>query len=367
MKTLLSIVALTAALTASASVEQINEVDLPTRWQTGWVVGAGAGANAFHGEPRLRTSITDKVKPNYGAYLGKWMTPRLGFRVAYQGWRFKNCCGRRHTYHNFHLDAMLNALRSSSRWAVSPFVGGGVIRDASRGNTRFSLNYGILMNFKLTKRVNIDLELANAMTFNDFDGRGNGGFGRDNMPTLMAGLSFNIGREKGRRYKRPTLTEETIQRIINFEVDKAEEDTLAVDSVPVVEPIIEPIIEHRTDTVYVTKPCFEPGSQIGAAVYIFFKKNQSTTNLVDANLEEIVQVANENGYTIEVAGSADSATGTEERNLQLAGERADFVIRRIRELDSDVEIVRVNLGGTDEMETPELNRNVKIKLISPLE
>ncbi len=55
-----------------------------------WFVGAQGGASAFIGNPIGCGDLFDRIMPSFNAYVGKWITPAVGVRLAFQGFKYKN-------------------------------------------------------------------------------------------------------------------------------------------------------------------------------------------------------------------------------------------------------------------------------------
>ncbi len=80
------------------------------------------------------------------------------------------------------------------RWNLSPFLGVGLLHNATLGSNPFAFFYGLQGEYNLSRRVSFVMELSGMTTFQDFDGCGKAGRLRDNMLTLTAGFSFRIGK-----------------------------------------------------------------------------------------------------------------------------------------------------------------------------
>ena len=104
---------------------------------------------------------------------------------------------------------------------------------------------------------------------------------------------------------------------------------------------------------------------IGSPIFFFF--DLGTTNLTDSsqlvNLDEIVRVANQYGLAMRVTGAADSGTGTNEINLRLGNDRANYIISQLQKRGMGTSfITKINQGGIDRFNPGEANRHCKIEL-----
>ena len=100
-----------------------------------------------------------------------------------------------------HADFLWNVTNSfvkdhatTQRWGFIPYAGCGIIHNEDNGKSPFVINYGVLGQYRLTKRLAVNMELGGATTFRDYDGVGASNKFGDNLFTLSAGLTFNIGK-----------------------------------------------------------------------------------------------------------------------------------------------------------------------------
>ena len=100
-----------------------------------------------------------------------------------------------------HADFLWNVTNSfvkdhatTQRWGFIPYAGCGIIHNEDNGKSPFVINYGVIGQYRLTKRLAVNMELGGATTFRDFDGVGTSNKFGDNLFTLSAGLTFNIGK-----------------------------------------------------------------------------------------------------------------------------------------------------------------------------
>lgn len=106
-KMLLVAVGMVLAATRPASAQEqeivINEQELqplsPTYldgvhenagWDSNWFLSLQGGASAFLGKPVGHADLFDRFKPALVVSLGKWFTPQIGGRLAYQGLKLRD-------------------------------------------------------------------------------------------------------------------------------------------------------------------------------------------------------------------------------------------------------------------------------------
>ena len=91
MKRLFYVIAAAALLLASANVadaQQTRKVNSKEIFFKGdFFVGIGAGPSVYFGEQDRAMKFHHRIAPAMDVYLGKWIIPCLGIRVAYSGGR----------------------------------------------------------------------------------------------------------------------------------------------------------------------------------------------------------------------------------------------------------------------------------------
>ena len=195
----------------------LTNVSEAANWGKNWFVEVKGGASAFLGSPIGCGDVFDRLSPALQVGLGKWFTPAVGGRVAYQGMSFKNGEFKSMNYHFVHADFLYNLTSGIncndlglSRWDVIPYVGVGMIYNpdwystcaypgGASGSHPFAFSYGLECRYRLTNRMQVVGELSGMTTAKNFDGIGTSSKFGDNMLTLSAGLSFTLGKVGYRR------------------------------------------------------------------------------------------------------------------------------------------------------------------------
>ena len=179
----------------------LKEVAAPSAWSSNWFVGVSGGTSTFVGKPFGAGNLFDRMKPALAIEAGKWFTPEIGGRLSFQGFQFKDASMSVRDYKMVHADFLWNMSSSfatnhatTQRWGVIPYVGCGIIHNEDNCKSPFVINYGLIGQYRLTKRLAVNMELGGATTFRDFDGVGASNKFGDNLFTLSAGLTFNIGK-----------------------------------------------------------------------------------------------------------------------------------------------------------------------------
>ena len=169
-------------------------------WSGNWFVTLSGGASAFLGTPLGCNDLFGRIRPTYHVAVGKWFTPAIGARLNYQGMWMSDSESAGQNYHYVHADLIWNLLgrrygrQEQVRWNLSPFLGVGLLHNATNGRNPFAFSYGVQGQYNISRRVGFVMELSGTTTFQDFDGCGKAGRLGDNMLTLTAGFSFRLGK-----------------------------------------------------------------------------------------------------------------------------------------------------------------------------
>ena len=190
----------------------LKNVSEAANWGKNWFIEIKGGASAFLGTPIGCGDVFDRLSPALQVGLGKWFTPAVGGRVAYQGLSFKNGEFKSMDYHFIHADFLYNLTSGIncndiglSRWDVIPYLGVGMIYNPdwssacmcpghASGSHPFAFTYGLECRYRLNDRMHLVAELSGMTTAKNFDAVGSSSKFGDNMLTLSAGLSFTLGK-----------------------------------------------------------------------------------------------------------------------------------------------------------------------------
>lgn len=174
-------------------------------WKGHWFISAGAGVNVFVGSPLGCGDMFDRTEATYTFTVGKWFTPSIGGRIAFSGFQMKDACFETADYQSIHADFLWNLApyiyrnTQAPRWEFSPYVGLGIIHNDTKGRHPFAMSYGLKSGYRMTERLQLNLELGGTTTFRDFDGLGDSRKLGDNLFALTAGLSVTLGKTTWKR------------------------------------------------------------------------------------------------------------------------------------------------------------------------
>ncbi len=367
-------------------------------WKGNWFVSVSGGISAFVGTPMGCEDIFGRMQPALQVAAGKWFTPSIGARVAYQGFGLKFTDGditdRR--YYNVHADLMWNVVGMNRndelglhRWTVAPYVGSGVIHHEDNGKTHFALNYGVMAAYRLSRRLSVSMELSGLNTFQDFDGRGKERRFGDQMYTLSAGIAVSIGRVGWKRavdanpYRQQNeWLREYVNELLRRRGSGISDSTALTAKKDIGKnggdysglASLKARLAHKDWNGKGTAPQDTIAGQagggtklIGLPFYFFFKIN--TAELTDPsqlqNLINLARVAKTYNLSVYVDGAADSATGTEPVNDTLSEERAAYIARLLREQGVAEDVIRITAkGGIDRFSPIERNRHTRVMVKS---
>ena len=179
----------------------LKEVAVPSAWSSNWFVGVSGGTSTFVGKPFGAGNLFDRMKPSLAIEAGKWFIPEIGGRLSFQGFQFKDASMSVRDYKMVHADFLWNMSSSfatnhatTQRWGIIPYAGCGIIHNEDNGKSPFVINYGMMAQYQLSRRLSVNMELGGVTTFRNFDGKGASNKFGDNLFTLSAGLTFNVGK-----------------------------------------------------------------------------------------------------------------------------------------------------------------------------
>lgn len=393
------------------------------KWGQHWFFGIQGGASAFVGNPIGCGDLFDRIKPTWNVYIGKWITPGIGMRMALQGSQYKNSELMTTSFMLGHADLMWNVAElfrkpteSAPHWDLALYLGTGFVRGANSyteegiiRNFLFAATYGIYSRFNFNRRFFISADLGGFSTFRNFDGQGKPGKLCDNMPSLFAGLGINLGAPEWRHAVEASsyidqndqlltfvgqlkLSNEKLQSIHNmdmktineykkilrmeglmdkysyvFERDSLDEKNNYPGFLALKARIDQMEKQHKNTSRTIKQSEQEDDNQkiIDIPVYFFFQLGKAalTDDSQLINLDEIADVAKRHNLKIRIASAADRATGSEQNNGNLSIARANFIAQQLKLRGiKEEDIEEIALGGIAEHDNPKENRYSKVSL-----
>lgn len=320
-----------------------------------WFIGSGGGVNIF-----MNKGYEGKLAPSLDAGIGKWFTPSVGMRIGYQGlnsqvWAEEaGVLGRtrdidkdeylqKFGYMYIHGDFLLNASNALSGyketrfWNLVPYVHAGFYRSYGLDGADFSDNElaagaGLLHNLRLTERLDIIVDMRATVV----NGRVHQASGAALIPSVTMGMAMDlgwpgfvrtstiIGALEIANAERFVILEEAMAALEAANISLAAENSkLATKN----ENLTKKVSTLENQTVKSETNYFEGL----APATIYFNIGQSTLcekemKHLDFIAENIISKATEEtDIYITLMGSADSNTGSTNRNKHLSEARGKYI------------------------------------------
>lgn len=170
-------------------------------WDNNWFLSVKGGMSAFTGKPVGHGDFFDRKKPLLNISAGKWFTPFIGGRLAYQGLQLIDSDIESRSYQNVHADFLYNiaahfkkSYDELPKWDLIPYAGCGIIRNNYTHQKPFAISYGIIGRYRLADRLHVSAEIGATTTWQDFDGKGAPNKLGDHLLQASIGLDFTIGK-----------------------------------------------------------------------------------------------------------------------------------------------------------------------------
>jgi len=387
-----------------------------------WFIGVQGGYSSFVGKPVGCGDFFDRGCPSFNGYVGKWFTPSVGARVAFQGLKFCDSGLTKQDYQLLHADLMYNManwFRKPSdklpHWDFSPYVGAGIAHgkdivygDGSKERRLdFALTYGIQVRYRVGRNFHFAGEVGGFTTFADFDGNGSRGQFGENLFSASLGIGITLGNPKWKhpidanpfiaqsdylldyisrleasnrayrnRYNIDTETIAELKKILKLEGLLVKYGHLFGD-VKAGRSNYKGLLALRArlnnagfDTPSSSFNDEENPNLITVPIYFFFKLGEAelTDNSQLINLDELAKVVKRHNMRVQVVGAADSATGNEELNDELSQKRTQFITEQLKQRGvSEDNMYQRSLGGINEFNAPESNRYSKVAICLELD
>ena len=365
----------------------LKEPVIGSPWSRNWFASISAGTSVFAGSPLGCEDIFGRMQPALQVSAGKWFTPSIGVRASYQGFglKFIDANIAKQRYHAAHAELLWNVVGVNPsdelglhHWTVAPYLGGGIIKHEGNGKHPFTVNYGVMAAYRLGRRLSVNMELAGLNTFQDFDGQGNSKRFGDQLFTLSAGLTVNIGKVGWKRtvdanpYRQQN---EYLMETINDLLHQRGLPSDSFDNTNTKHGEYSGLASLRARLAHkdwngkdsIAGQTSEDHKLIGVPFYFFFRIN--TCTLTDEsqlqNLINLAKVAKAYNLDVYVDGAADAATGTEPINEKLSEQRASYIARLLREQGVSNDAIHCTAkGGINKFTPVQRNRHTRVMIKS---
>ena len=384
---------MTALAFAGLSMTALAQETVPTQkysvatnsFWSNWFVQVGGDYNAWFSNQEHGLGLDNgdhyglfaKQRRTFGASVavGKWFSPGFGLRTKLQLGKAKKVGMRDvstlkywtlNEHLLFNMSNLLCGYNPNRVWNVTPFIGGGVTRNASISLYAMQLSAGINSSWKLCRNLDLYAEVGWNRMEEDFDGyegynnRGkHNGYGwedKDNNLYAEIGLTFKLG--KAGWNKTPDV--DALKAMSQSEIDdlnnkiknaKDEGDRLRQE-----------LAKTPKDEVQVKS--FK--ELIATPISVFFNINRTElARLKDlVNVRALAKYAVENNNRLLVTGYADSATGTPAVNQKLSEGRAKRLVEELVKMGVKRSNINVAAnGGVKILEYPSYDRRATVQVV----
>lgn len=329
-----------------------------------WFISGGIGFQTYLSEYYTAGSILDHFSPAVDLSVGKWLTPVFGVRAQLSGLNQRgynklktpyidanemvdNVYKMNFYYFNLHADLLFNIhsqfyrYNPGRKYELIPFVGMGwfaIIKDGI-GNNEFAANAGIINQFRVNDRLDLDIELKAMILRSAVDGNSEK---RINAPaSATIGLTYKIGKAKEfaiRHIGHSPIVEKVVdnselenktnelasrladQQKKNNDLNKA----LAQEKQRANQ--LNDELEALKKAPKTVKDLTYEDVKINGSFRVFYEIGK--TNLDEfnsANLEYIASIIKKTNKKYTIKGYADKTTGSLSINQKLANKRAENV------------------------------------------
>ncbi len=385
---------------AGVSVASMAQDAVPTEkysvatnsFWSNWFVQANVVGTAFWGNQEVQNNFSKSplkgFRNNLGfsVAIGKWFTPGLGLRTKFNGiWGrtviSENKSDNASKYWNlneqvlFNLSNMLLGYNENRVWDLIPYASVGIERNMSYNRYSPSWGIGILNEFKLSKKVAINLDI----NYNLFMARSDGyesllpgakpykprsfkGLvaNHDRTLNVEVGLTYNLG--KATWSKTPDV--EAIKALSQGQIDAL--NAQLADANAENARLRNQIANHKcptTTNAVDTKTTVK--EIVSAPVSVFFNigKAKVASKKDLQNVQAVADAAKANNAKIVVTGYADSKTGNAKYNQTLSEKRANAVADALVNMGVDRSNIEINAaGGVDTLSPISFNRRATVEL-----
>ena len=296
-----------------------------------WFISIAGGASMLFGDENGNANFGDRLNFAPQFSFGKWFNPYLGFRTQLNGGVIHGFEGRNAEVmqHNKYMAAHIDFLWDVTNfWApynekkvfrLIPWVGLGYAQrfktteSVERSRTESpTLNAGILTAFRLSNRVDLNVELQGSLLNEQFN-RVSMHHLCDGLVQLSAGLTFTLGKTN---FEVLEPMDYDLLNDLNGQINRlrAENDELSTRPVscPECKETVEEIVNNVVDNV------------------VFFRLNSSKIDKnQQINIYNTAEFIKANNTPIKVIGFADKKTGKADYNMQLSEKRAKAVAKEL--------------------------------------
>lgn len=344
-----------------------------------WFISAGAEFNASYPSQGRDVSAnpfsSQRGTGGFNVAIGKWYTPGFGLRTKFQGlWAKKTISDDLHhsyKYWNLHENLLFNfsnlfyGYNEKRVWNFIPYIGAGIGHNVDDGDWEPTFNIGLLNNFRVSKHVQVFLDLEFMAAKGNFDEAHPDDYSNfkaynpkhyDKMLTIAAGVTYNLG--KCTWEKVPDISalvamnKEQVDALNASLNEQQAENARLRDMLANQKTVTE--VQPQTTTVLASTT---------SSVFFAIGSSKPASRKDFVNVKEVAEYAKANNCKIVVTGYADSKTGSPAFNQKLSQKRAEVVADAIVKMGVSRDNIIVEAkGGVNNLSPYSYNRRVTVKL-----
>lgn len=371
MKKVICMMAVAGLFTVSTAQAQVTEVveiaDIPVSkysvqtngfWDN-WFVSLNAGAQFSYLNPAGSQDFKDRITFSGLAYVGKWFTPGVGMRLAYNGTKFQGYNDKL-DYMNLHIDAMMSVTNMimgydpDRIYNLSPYIGMGGVRVFDLNSYSFGFNVGLLNTFRLTDSWTVNLEMGALLAEKNMDGVAGGKRGFDDLFSLTAGITYNIG---GNTWNNSP----DISALVMMNAA----EVAALNEALVQEQSSNRILRNQLaqkPKEIVKEKVINDHASAPQSVFFYLNSTKMMSQEELVNLKAIADMAKQDNVKLRITGYADSATGNAKYNQTLSLNRAQAIANELIKMGVNKDNLTIEgMGGVSTLNPASYNRRVIIQ------
>ena len=317
------------------------------RVRDNWFISVAGGVQVLFGDQNNEADFGDRLNFAPQVAFGKWFSPYIGFRTQFTGGNIYGYIGenaefkQKNQYVAGHVDLLWDVTnywapyREDKVFRLIPWVGLGYAqRFKNQGFRRTespSLNAGILTAFRLSKRVDLNVEVQGSLLNEEFNRQAMGHLS-DGIVQLTAGLTFKLGKTD---FEVIEPMDYALLNDLNGQINalRAANDELSKRPVscPECEEVVTVVNNTYLDNV------------------VYFRLNSSKIEKdQQINIYNTAEFMKSSSTPIKVVGYADKDTGTSKYNLGLSEKRAKAVAKELMEkYNIPSNLITVEWKGSD--------------------
>lgn len=306
------------------------------RFGANWFISGGIGAQMYFGDYDSHASFGKRITPALDVAVGKWFTPGLGLRIAYNGLQAKGAAlnadepyvkggtfsngyyKQKWNLANFHGDVLFNlsnmfcGYNEERLYSFIPYVGVGLVHSWSKPTEdNIGFNAGLINRFRLSSALDFNVELRGLLMKQAF-----GGASKEGMVGLTVGVTYKF-KQRGWNAV-PTVPMVPESQLIDMR-DRA--NSLKNENESLKRDLVE--ARNKKPEVIVQK---EVVNSVPRLVVVFNIGKSSIAKREYMNIETMAKAIKENpGKVYTITGYADKGTGSAEYNMKLSKKRAEAV------------------------------------------